>query len=251
MEEKKQKKRKIICNVAYTKYEIVKHLAEKVFFWSLSIAEDDEEWDLLWTDNAVPPDRLARMKQYQKINHFPGMYSISRKNYLAYNLNKLKKIFPDDYNFFPKTWVVPSDLGDLKSFLQGKKKPFLIVKPEASCQGKGIFLTKRYEDIDCASKHVVQEYISKPFLIDNLKFDLRIYVLLTGCSPLRIFVHNEGLTRFATEKYLKPSHSNIHNTCMHLTNYAVNKAIRISFKIPAKVWAMLDIKGLCSRLFRT
>ena len=47
------------------------------------------DWDLFWTDNAVTPDQLSRMKTHQKINHFPGMFSLSRKNYLARNLTKM------------------------------------------------------------------------------------------------------------------------------------------------------------------
>ena len=218
----KKSRNQIQFNIFDTKYDIIPHIVQEVFNWNVS-SEDDENWDVLWTDNAVSPDRLSRMKQYQKINHFPGMYSISRKNYLAYNLNKLRKIFPDDYNFFPKTWVLPSDLGEIKTFLIQNKSAYLIVKPEASCQGRGIFLTRKYEDIDNGGKFVVQEYLTRPFLIDSLKFDLRIYVLVTGCCPLRIFVHKEGLTRFATEKYQKPNSVNSCNMCMHLTNYAVNK----------------------------
>jgi tubulin polyglutamylase TTLL6/13 len=70
---------------------------------------------------------------------------------------------------------------------------------------------------------VAQRYLHKPFLIDNLKFDLRIYVLVAGCDPLRIYIHREGLARFATEEYKGPQSSNIADMCMHLTNYAVNK----------------------------
>ena len=67
-----------------------------------------EDWDLFWTDNAVTSETVAKLKPYQKINHFPGMYTLSRKNYLARNLIKMSKKFPNDYSFFPKTWVLPS-----------------------------------------------------------------------------------------------------------------------------------------------
>ena len=33
----------------------------------------------------------------------------------------------------------------------------------------------------------------------------------------------EGLARFATSTYEKPSKKNLKNMCMHLTNYAINK----------------------------
>jgi tubulin polyglutamylase TTLL6/13 len=52
---------------------------------------------------------------------------------------------------------------------------------------------------------------------------LRIYVLLAGCDPLRIYVYKEGLARFATETYQAPNSQNIENMCVHLTNYAINK----------------------------
>ena len=38
----------------------------------------------------------------------------------------------------------------------------------------------------------MQRYISKPYLIDGLKFDFRIYVLLAGIDPLRIYMYKDG-----------------------------------------------------------
>ena len=82
------------------------------------------------------------------------------------------------------------------------------------------------EIIDSASNDeglVVQEYLRKPYLIDDLKFDLRIYVLLFGVNPLRIYIHEMGLARFATDYYSYPNNNNLDNLYMHLTNYAINK----------------------------
>jgi tubulin polyglutamylase TTLL6/13 len=59
--------------------------------------------------------------------------------------------------------------------------------------------------------------------MDGLKFDLRIYVLVTGMDPLRIFLFEDGLTRLATEPYKEIDEDNIKDMCMHLTNYAINK----------------------------
>lgn len=42
-------------------------------------------------------------------------------------------------------------------------------------------------------------------------------------DPLRIFVYNEGLARFATNKYVEPTPGNSNDLYMHLTNYSVNK----------------------------
>jgi tubulin polyglutamylase TTLL6/13 len=65
--------------------------------------------------------------------------------------------------------------------------------------------------------------MTKPYLIDDLKFDLRIYALLYGVNPLRVYIHEMGIARFATEEYESPSNSNLENLFMHLTNYAINK----------------------------
>jgi len=59
--------------------------------------------------------------------------------------------------------------------------------------------------------------------VEGLKFDFRVYVLLCGVSPMRIYIYEEGLARFATEPYIAPNKNNLKKQFMHLTNYAINK----------------------------
>ncbi|OMJ92356.1 hypothetical protein SteCoe_4909 [Stentor coeruleus] len=150
------------------------------------------------------------------------MSGIFRKNNMANNLNRFRKLFPSDYNFYPKTWVLPGDLASFKNTVKQRKKIY-IMKPEASSQGQGIYLVRGLSDIRETSHHIAQEYLMNPLLIDGLKFDLRIYVLITGCDPLRIFIHEEGLARFATEDYSPPNKQNFNDVFVHLTNYSINK----------------------------
>ncbi|NXX18887.1 TTL13 polyglutamylase, partial [Podargus strigoides] len=186
-------------------------------------AGEDEEWTVCWTDCSVSLDRIMEMKRFQKINHFPGMIEICRKDLLSRNLNCMLRLFPKEYNIFPCTWCLPADYGDFQAYRRTRKIRTFICKPESGCQGKGIFITRNPEDIKHGEHMICQQYISKPFLIDGFKFDMRVYVLVTSCDPLRIFVYNEGLARFATMKYIDPSRKNLGDTCMHLTNYSINR----------------------------
>lgn len=84
--------------------------------------------------------------------------------------------------------------------------PTFIVKPDGGSQGDGIYLIRDPSDLKLvagsqAKQAVVQEYIQKPLLIDKLKFDIRLYVLIKSMEPLEIYIAKEGLTRFCTEPY--------------------------------------------------
>lgn len=74
------------------------------------------------------------------------MSNLSRKNLLARNLQKMQEQFPQDYTFFPRTWMLPYDLHKLRNYTAEMRRKNItktfIVKPEASSQGRGIYLTK-------------------------------------------------------------------------------------------------------------
>jgi tubulin polyglutamylase TTLL6/13 len=85
-------------------------------------------------------------------------------------------------------------------------------------------MTKKLDDVPKDKIFVVQQYLKNPCLINQYKFDLRIYVLVTSCDPLSVFIYKDGLARFATEKYKPVNNPNKKkNNYMHLTNYAINK----------------------------
>lgn len=65
--------------------------------------------------------------------------------------------------------------------------------------------------------------MERPHLIEDLKYDFRLYVLIYGVSPMRVYLHRMAFARFCSEPYRKPNHRNMKNTFMHLTNYAINK----------------------------
>ena len=83
--------------------------------------------------------------------------------------------------------------------------------------------TWEHKEIELSYRMVAQHYIDPPYLIDKLNFDLRIYVLLYGINPIKIYLFEEGLARFATEPYEEPTKNNLNAVYMHLSNYAINK----------------------------
>jgi tubulin polyglutamylase TTLL6/13 len=42
------------------------------------------------------------------------MYALARKNHLARNLMRMQKMFPEEYKFFPPTWLLPAEFGEFK-----------------------------------------------------------------------------------------------------------------------------------------
>ncbi|XP_019885586.2 tubulin polyglutamylase ttll6 [Camponotus floridanus] len=221
---KKRKQRFLTICTTNCKYNVVRRVAAR---FGMREVTEDSSWDLYWTDLSVSVERAKDMKRFQRVNHFPGMTEICRKDLLARNLNRMQKLFPKDYNFFPKTWCFPADHGDAMAYAKTRRSKTFIVKPDTGCQGRGIYLTKHLKDIKPSERLICQVYIARPFLIDGYKFDLRIYALITSCDPLRIYVYNEGLVRFATSKYKEPTGYNTSNMFMHLTNYSVNKHSRM------------------------
>ncbi|XP_041365968.1 tubulin polyglutamylase TTLL4-like isoform X2 [Gigantopelta aegis] len=164
------------------------------------------------------------IREYQKLNHFPGSFQIGRKDRLWRNLCKMQLHFgKKEFGFFPQTYVLPFDLKLLKrAWEEGGCKQKWIIKPPASARGIGIKVIHKWNQIPRRKPVIVQRYLSRPYLINDSKFDMRLYVYVSCYDPLRIYIYEDGLARFASCKY-SSSMKTLNNKFMHLTNYSVNK----------------------------
>ncbi len=181
-------------------------------------------WKLLKTDKM---DLLiSKLNPYQRYNHFPCTWQIGRKDNLWRNYLIYKIKYPNDFKYMPETYLLPEDneifsseiLPQVKIISSVENKKSYILKPVASSRGRGIKLLTPATSIP--KKCLVSEYIDNPHIINSKKYDLRLYILITGFSPLKIYLYEEGLVRFASEDY---DSENLYNKFMHLTNYSINK----------------------------
>jgi hypothetical protein len=96
------------------------------------------KWNIMWT-GIIKNDYLKESTKYQKMNHFPQSQQIGRKDLMWKNIVRLKRQFPDHYNFCPKTYLFPDDF---RSFTTDREienyKHMYIMKPAALSCGKGI-----------------------------------------------------------------------------------------------------------------
>ncbi|XP_072499979.1 probable tubulin polyglutamylase TTLL2 [Notamacropus eugenii] len=190
--------------------------------------QDVADWNLYWRTSAFPMIDHNNVKPWQRLNHHPGTTRLTRKDYLERHLKHMKGIYGASlYAFSPLTFIMPNDYSKFVAEYSrekealGTKPSYWICKPAELSRGRGIIIFSDLKDLifDCAT--VVQKYISNPFLIARYKCDLRIYVCVAGFQPLTIYLYQEGLVRFATEKF---DLNNLKNNCAHLTNSSVNKA---------------------------
>lgn len=211
-------------------------------------ASADIVWDVWLNDAEV--DQHATLVPGQLLNRFPAMADCCRKAVFATLLARLRRLLPptaplNDGRYLPVQFSLPHQKDALREHVERRSalaqqdpsarqvRPYYIVKPDSGSQGEGIKITadpERCKPGAPGQERVVQEYIARPMLLEGLKFDLRLYVLVADIQdddddprPMRLFLCREGLARFAVDPYESPSSDNVSNVHMHLTNYSLNR----------------------------
>ena len=187
--------------------------------------------NLIW--KLIHPNKmkmlLRNIHNNQKYNHFISTFHLGRKDNLYKHFKYYKRLFPEMFNYAPATYILPVDGPDFEYEYKKNKKALWIVKPVNLSRGRGIHLLRGENEFKSLYKkstqltlpqYLISKYIDKPHILNNKKYDLRIYVLVASFTPLRIYLYNNGLVRFATEDYKR---GDLDNVFIHLTNYSINK----------------------------
>ena len=179
------------------------------------------DWSILWSCGAPNNFFYQNLNIGQRVNHFPSSTEITRKDRLCTSITLMQERYGKKYfDITPDTYNLPDEFADFYAHFHNEKHAKWIVKPPASSQGKGIYLVDSINEVPIDENCIISRYIENPLLINNLKFDMRIYVLVSSYEPLRIYMYEEGLVRFASEAYNPNSKKNKYS---HLTNYSLNK----------------------------
>lgn len=184
------------------------------------------------------------------------MNELTKKISLTRALTIMQKLFPDQYEFYPRSWFIPAQLHqfyeDYYSIVRqyGSRIPWFIAKPDGGAQGENIYLFHTPGELKNTSEpQLIQEYLAEPYLLqDKLKFDLRVYGVIKSINPLSIHIAREGMARFCTMQYRVPSATNSAQTFMHLTNYSLNKQNVDGFVLAKNVFEQ-GSKRLLSSVF--
>jgi hypothetical protein len=129
------KQKNVTVNGRFSQYSVIQKASKRIG-WKFSYEEPkSENWDVFWADSGLGIDRNVRAaKSFQRINHFPGMVQIYRKNNLAKSIMKMQRISMTEYSFSPKTWLLPLDHDDISRYLMSNREHCVIIKPVAGAQ---------------------------------------------------------------------------------------------------------------------
>ena len=192
--------------------------------------------------------------RFQKIYSFINFSILSHKDLTYKYYLEMKSNFPNEYNYIAETYFYPEEKNKIEKMLKGYKVSpdnLWLIKPKSGSLGNGIriFLTLK----DIPDQFILTRYINPPHLINNKKYDFRVYILVTGLAPFRIYIYTEGLVRFASEEY-STNIKDLKQNYRHLTNISLNKKNLNSFIVANDVdteegnrWSFQAYKEYCKR----
>lgn len=110
-------------------------------------------------------------------------------------------------------------------------------------RGRGIRIVKNSTHVPkrelMPTSYTTTKYIMNPHLLNGFKYDMRVFALVTSYSPLKIYLFNDCLVRFCTEKFTADQVIQ-NNRFAHMTSYSVNKKNKMPGVKP--LWSLKQLQ---------
>ena len=191
--------------------------------------KNEKNWNYnLYWDYPYPNIEANNYNKYILLGKFPDE-GINRHNIYFY-YDKLRQQYPNDFNYIPETYFIPNQISIVKKKFKDYKfssDNAWIINEENKDEYNNNSTKTEYpkiiksfdkiiNNIKKEEKLFISEYISNPLLINNKKFTMRNFVLVTGFSPLKIYIYRDGYLIFGQDEY-NLNESNYKDICTHIT----------------------------------
>jgi len=204
------------------------------------------EWDVLWSPASTAHQAAEQgLRPGQLSSAVPGTQSICKKRRLPATLYRA---YGDSaWDIMPRSYQIPFQVREWKTWLEAHKgapENKLWILKTAQHLGKGLKLVRYQQAVkevlvqhqkaekakaEGKSKEVrpfvlAQQYVDDPLLINGRKFGLRLWAVVAGSDPLRVYLHQGGLVLFSGQEYEGAGIADEEGQPMqaHVTNYAQN-----------------------------
>ena len=185
---------------------------------------DSENWDSCWYTGMPDPEVFEQLDATKFVNHIPGNNGLTIKDFLHNTLAASRDRLSSSQrkarmDFFPHVYSMPNEYHEWLQHAHEDPDHKWILKPKNSSRGRGIEVVRDLADVPLDKKFMVQDYLDDPHLINERKYVLRLYVLISSVEPLQVYLYDEGFAKLASDPY---DLNDLDNLFSHLTNPDIN-----------------------------
>ncbi|CAJ0589893.1 unnamed protein product [Cylicocyclus nassatus] len=156
----------------------LRHVVEmfRMMGYDVVSGSEPQNWDVLWThEYSLMDDRytnaIRNAKPHQFVNHIAGSGYYTSKVSLATSLSESKNAL--------KAFQLPKEKEALLSFAKSNPNLMWVQKDNTHRN----IIVRKLEEMNLEKENsFVQQFVDKPLLIDNRKFDIGVYTVVTSTS---------------------------------------------------------------------
>ena len=250
----------IIANVDKNKNYLTKY---KNLIFNNIFVKNEQNWDYnLYWDYPFYNSEYIKKNKYALIGKFPDE-KINRYNIISY-YNKLRHKYTKDFDYMPESFFIPEQI----NLIENKSNNIWIINKAEKIDNNESNINypkiiNSFEDIDMSSKQnkeeklILTKYILNPLLINNKKFTMRAFVLVTGFSPLKLYLYRDGYLIFGQNDY-NINLKKYNDICAYITsekneiickekNNRTEKYEESLFEQNCSVWSFLNFERYCKK----